>query len=278
MATRTSDEIPESVLELVIASTSANWETEKDIYVFGGLPVAETLRIAEGGSMSWLSFRVFLAKAAFGDLQAMREIYGTIDASDQNTALKTAYEVILNPRYRDPRRNLNMEVIHQIGKWGVPVSPEFITKNSMLLLGLAADDRARILAGMETGKVLEAMDSAARAGDDGRFGVFQVEMKKRDGAVKMDDSRLVTTDYEPSAEGLGKLKKIFDFHAARVLEIYKPPGTEQQLMASVSFEEYDRNVIEEARENLVALKGDPDSARPFVRKMPLGAGALKHGG
>jgi hypothetical protein len=277
MATRISDEVPAAVRELLIKSTGDNWSAEKDIYVFGSLPIDEAIEISKEKSFSWLSFRGFLAKASFGDLQGMRKFYEAMEDEHKKGALDSAYSVIFNSDYSDDRRRFSAEIIEQITAWGLPLSAERVMDNPTFLQLVKAEQKAMLMKGFATKRVLEIMEDRAKAGDSDVFSLFQEEMKNRDGAAKMDDQRLVTMDYEPSREGLGKLKKIFDFHAGRVMEIYQPPGSSQQVMASVSFEEYNRNVIEEARETLIFLKGDPDSATPFVRKKTLGAGVLKLG-
>lgn len=248
------------------------------VFLQSRIPYEKMIPYCEAGVLPWWS--VFSARVACGDIAGMKVVHALFrNSSSEKVDYYSAsswgshpYEIVpgvpVTPK---------AEILAQLIEWG---GEKVFQNENYYKMSLKKSEADIIAVYLKAGA---AVDTAVLVMKDLLDQNPQQAEKIWTAIGGMaptylaDNHILSEEEYRLEPSGLGKLRIEFDFRARRVREIYVAPKKEYSCMASISFDEYDRDDIEAAREKLVQMGGKPGEKDVFNGKKRLGLKGLGGG-
>lgn len=252
-------EIPQALRETL--SAAETWDNNRKVITFGQLPADKLVPLCREGLVPW--WIPMTGAAIFGDHKALQVLKDAVDA-DAGKNGKPGYSnmlswLCLQDGFEDMHYPVKTtpEVLRQLFSWGA--NPNVADGKWLALAAerLSAECLALFIDhGASATVLLQAMDQLAAGKKTAQLSHLREAMKGRTSYSKIDDDTLLEVRYIADSVKGSTLRRIFNFGAGRVQEIYEPVGG-TPAMTSVGFEGYAPRLLESAAERLAKLGGKP---------------------
>jgi len=252
-------EIPQSLRDAL--AVADKWDNDRKVITFGQLPAEKLVPLCREGLLPW--WVPMTGAAVLGDASSLQLLNDAMDA-DAGKGNKPNYSSMLTwlcmqdsfEQQRYPVKT-TPEVLRLVFSWGADPNHQegkwlgFAAERlSTECLGLFLDNAASATV------ILHVMDRLVSGNKSAQLNQLREALKGRSLYAKIDDDTLIEVKYVADSAKGSTLRRIFNFGAARVQEIYEPIGG-SPAMASIGFDGYAPRMLERAAEQLIKLGGNP---------------------
>ncbi len=244
--------IPEDVKAQFQKQSHNSELNDMNVAVFGQLDPDKMIALARAGAVHW--WQPVTGKAFFGDVEGMRKIYNATPAESRPNATSAMTWVCFPYKAAGVSNKIEAAVLRQLFDWGADVNEKKGEWLEKAVRNLEGDALKEFVTRGNVATVFKAMDSIK---DEARQMEIQKLLQKPTSYVKVDDTTLSETKFIPDAQGGSWFKSLFNFRARRVTEVFEYGSDRKALMSTASFDDYDSQAIDFAREKLKALGGNP---------------------
>ncbi len=244
--------VPEDV-KLLFQKQSHNPDlNDVNVAVFGQLDTDKMIALAKAGVVHW--WQPVTGKAFFGDVEGMKKIYNAAPTEARPNATSAMTWVCFPYKAAGVPNKIDAAVLRQLFDWGADVNEK---KGEWLEKAVRQLDGAPLKEFVKRGNIATVFKAMDGITDDPRLQQIQKLLQKPTSYVKVDDDTLSETKFLPDAQGGSTFKSLFNFRARRVNEVFEASDRKTTFMTSASFDDYDSQAIDFAREKLKALGGNP---------------------
>lgn len=254
------------VREILGAMGSSNWSDHRRLYTYGMADTDGLILMMERGLIG--HGNIFQAKAIFGTAEDLLKIEVAAKASGNNLNYNNALDFATLPRKLTEGffSSTNLETAEQLLKMGAaPVTNSELFQKLVVGGHLPA---AHLLAKYSAGMGLNTeywMNWAVAQGHPKHYRDFRDLHWAWGRFTAVDEQTLSENKQLP---GKDTLKILFHFASRRVSETYETAGGKHVNQQNFTFNEYDPEALEAAREKLIALGGKPAEIRPGLPGKP----------
>lgn len=270
--------VPEALRTALTLAKAEGWKNEQQVYVFGQVDTEKYAVLAREGLATW--WPAFNGRAYFGDRAGVEALHDAFEADagkSEKPNLHSSMTWVAHP-YALEGGELHQPdagILRQLLEWGADPSYE---DGKYYAKGLREAEEDVIRAFLDHGastKTADAVTAELLKAKNFRQAT-RIRSARGLGAyyTKMDNDTLMETSYAAEPGGDSVFRRVFNFRAQRVNEIFETLGKDGRMtMTSVDFTGYGVDELRAAQEKLESLGGRP--ADPF-NKPRLKAGAT-HG-
>lgn len=275
----TLDEGAESVRSFFQRADVKALSNRQKVFVYSHAPPEKLVPYAQADICLW--WPILTAQVVSGDLDQMKRVYKIYqkEGGDKQPDMDSALTWVTEPMELVPGVHIvqDEKIVKQLFAWGAKADYE---DNKWYKEALSTSKAKIILAFLEAGASTDiALNMLKKFADEKPEQAAQIWSAIGGMAPSYLADRHILSEQEYRLEpaGLGTLKKEFDFHSRRVREIYVAPKKEYSCMDSISFDDYDSGIIDNAREKLVEMGGNPGEKDIFGGKKRAGLTGLSGG-
>lgn len=254
--------VPEALRTVLSLAKAEGWKNDQQVFVFGQVDIEKFSVLAREGLVTW--WPAFNGRVYFGDragVEALHDAFETDPGKSPRPELSSSMTWVAHPYALEggELRQPDAGILRQLLEWGADPSYD---DGKYYAKGLREAQEDVIRAFLDHGasaKTADAVTEEMLKAQNFRQAT-RIRSARGLGAyyTKMDNDTLMETSYAAEPGGDSVFRRVFNFRAQRVNEIFETLGKEGRMtMTSVGFAGYGVDELRAAQEKLESLGGRP---------------------